>query len=62
MTNDEEYLNGLAQEVDSEVAAKEVVEKLLDQAKGGDVDSVKLLVELGTEGRAVRLRKELFGV
>lgn len=62
MTNDEEYLNGLAQEVDSEVAAKEVVEKLLDQAKGGDVDSVKLLVELGTEGRVVRLRKELFGV
>ena len=40
----------------------EVVEKLLDQARGGDVDSVKLLVELGTEGRAVRLRKELFGV
>ena len=40
----------------------EVVDKLLEQAKGGDTESVKLLVDLGTEAKAVRLRKELFGV
>ena len=59
---DEEYLEGLAREVDGEIAAREVVDKLLEQAKGGDTESVKLLVELGTEAKAVRLRKELFGV
>lgn len=59
---DEEYLEGLAREVDGEIAAREVVDKLLEQAKKGDTESVKLLVELGTEAKAVRLRKELFGV
>ena len=59
---DEEYLEGLAREVDGEIAAREVVDKLLEQAKGGDTESVKLLVELGTEAKTVRLRKELFGV
>ena len=59
---DEEYLEGLAREVDGEIAAREVVDKLLEQAKGGDTESVKLLVDLGTEAKAVRLRKELFGV
>jgi hypothetical protein len=59
---DEEYLEGLAREVDGEIAAREVVDKLLEQAKNGDTESVKLLVELGTEAKAVRLRKELFGV
>ena len=59
---DEEYLEGLAREVDGEIAAREVVEKLLEQARNGDTESVKLLVELGTEAKAVRLRKELFGV
>ncbi len=59
---DEEYLEGLAREVDGEIAAREVVEKLLEQARKGDTESVKLLVELGTEAKAVRLRKELFGV
>lgn len=59
---DEEYLEGLAREVDGEIAAHEVVDKLLEQAKGGDTESVKLLVDLGTEAKAVRLRKELFGV
>lgn len=59
---DEEYLEGLAREVDGEIAAREVVDKLLEQAKNGDTESVKLLVELGTEAKTVRLRKELFGV
>lgn len=59
---DEEYLEGLAREVDGEIAAREVVDKLLEQARKGDTESVKLLVELGTEAKAVRLRKELFGV
>lgn len=59
---DEEYLEGLAREVDGEIAAREVVDKLLEQAKNGDTESVKLLVDLGTEAKAVRLRKELFGV
>ena len=59
---DEEYLEGLAREVDGEIAAREVVDKLLEQAKGGDTESVKLLVELGTEAKTVRLRKELFGI
>jgi len=59
---DEEYLEDLAREVDGEIAAREVVDKLLEQAKGGDTESVKLLVDLGTEAKAVRLRKELFGV
>ena len=59
---DEEYLEGLAREVDGEIAAREVVDKLLEQARKGDTESVKLLVDLGTEAKAVRLRKELFGV
>lgn len=59
---DEEYLEGLAREVDGEIAAREVVAKLLEQARKGDTESVKLLVELGTEAKTVRLRKELFGV
>lgn len=59
---DEEYLEGLAREVDGEIAAREVVDKLLEQARKGDTESVKLLVELGTEAKTVRLRKELFGV
>lgn len=59
---DEEYLEGLAREVDGEIAAAEVVAKLLEQARKGDTESVKLLVELGTEAKTVRLRKELFGV
>lgn len=58
---DEEYLEGLAREVDGEIAA-EVVAKLLEQARKGNTESVKLLVELGTEAKTVRLRKELFGV
>lgn len=59
---DEEYLEGLAREVDCEIAAREVVDKLFEQARKGDTESVKLLVELGTEAKAARLRKELFGV
>lgn len=59
---DEEYLEGLAREVDGEIAAREVVDKLLEQARKGDTESVKLLVDLGTEAKTVRLRKELFGV
>lgn len=59
---DEEYLEDLAREVDGEIAAREVVDKLLEQARKGDTESVKLLVELGTEAKTVRLRKELFGI
>lgn len=59
---DEEYLEGLAREVDGEIAAAGVVAKLLEKARKGDTESVKLLVELGTEAKTVRLRKELFGV
>ena len=62
--NEEEqaYLDHLANEVDREITSAEITGKLLEKAKNGDADSVKLLAELGKAGSVAKLRKELFGI
>ena len=62
--NEEEqaYLDHLANEVDREITSAEITGKLLENAKKGNVESIKLLAELGKAGRISKLRKELFGV
>lgn len=59
---DQEYLDELAAEIDRELIAQEIIDAHLNQARKGDVDSLKILSDLARESRESKLRKDLFGV